>query len=71
MRYKVRVETGYGKNRTVTESIPLPKKRVCAYIKRNPLVKSNTNVKVTNLSTGKVTIGKQSKFCSKIRKVDF
>ncbi|HEY0087317.1 MAG TPA: hypothetical protein VGB37_00645 [Candidatus Lokiarchaeia archaeon] len=72
MAYKVRVEVGKGKNRAVTESISLPsKKRVCNYIKRSPLVKSNTNVKVTNLSNGKVTIGTQSKFCSKIRKVDF
>ncbi|MCX6748482.1 MAG: hypothetical protein NT076_02660 [Candidatus Pacearchaeota archaeon] len=72
MSYKVRVEVGKGKNKSVTESIPLPsKKRVCGYIKKNPLVKSNTNVRVTNLSNGKVTTGKQSKFCSKIRKVDF
>lgn len=64
MTYKVLVEVGKGKNKAVTESIPLPSKdRVCNYIKRNPLVKSNTKVKVTNLNTKKVTIGTQAKFC--------
>lgn len=64
MTYKVRVEVGKGKNHSVTESIPLPSKdRVCNYIKRSPLVKSNTKVKVTNLQTGKVTVGTQAKFC--------
>lgn len=64
MAYKVRIEVGKGKNHSVTESIPLPnKKRVCSYIKRSPLVKSNTQVKVKNLRTGKTTIGTQSKFC--------
>ena len=66
MTYKVRIEVGKGKNRAVTESIPLPnKKRVCDYIKRSPLVRSNTKVKVTNLRTNKLTIGTQSKFCSR------
>lgn len=38
MAYKVRIEVGKGKNKAVTESIPLPnKKRVCDYIKRSPL----------------------------------
>jgi len=69
MSYKVRVEVGKGKNKAITESIPLPsKKRVCNYIKRNPLVKSNTKVKVTNTSTKKVIIGSQSKFCNKFEK---
>ena len=64
MAYKVRIEVGKGKNKTVTESISLPtKKRVCNYIKRSPLVRSNTKVKVTNLRTNKSTIGTQSKFC--------
>lgn len=72
MSYKVRIEVGKGKNRAVTESIALPnKKRVCAYIKRSPLVKSNTTVKVTNLSNGRVTTGKQHKFCSKLREIDY
>mgnify|MGYP001596339395 CR=1 FL=1 len=69
MSYKVRVEVGKGKNKAVTQSIPLPnQKRVCNYIKRSPLVKSNTNVKVTNNKTGKVQIGTQGKFCSRFRK---
>jgi hypothetical protein len=67
MSYKVRIEVGKGKNRTVTESIPLSKKRVCSYIKRSPLVKSNTRVKVTNLKTHRTTTGTQGKFCSKFR----
>ena len=67
--YKVRIEVGKGKNKAVTESIPLPnKKRVCNYIKRSPLVRSNTKIKVTNLKNKKIHIGTQSKFCSKFRK---
>ncbi len=68
MTYKVNVEVGKGKNKAVTESIPLNKSRVCNYIKRSPLVKSNTKVKVTNIQTGKIQIGIQSKFCNKFRK---
>lgn len=69
MTYKVRIEVGKGKNKAVTESIPLPnKQRVCNYIKRSPLVKSNTKVKVTNIQTGKIQIGTQSKFCIRLRK---
>ena len=68
MTYKVRVEVGKGKNKAITESIPLNKSRVCNYIKRNPLVKSNTKIKVTNIQTGKSQIGTQSKFCNKFRK---
>jgi len=68
MSYKVRIEVGKGKNKSVTESIPLPnKKRVCAYIKRSPLVKSNTQVKVTDLKNDKTEIGTQFHFCRKIR----
>ena len=67
MAYKVRIEVGKGKNKAVTESIPLRnKKRVCSYIKRSPLVRSNTKIKVTNLRTKKVSIGTQHKFCSRI-----
>ena len=65
MAYKVRIEVGKGKNKAVTESIPLSKTRVCNYIKRSPLVKSNTRVKVTDLKTKKVTIGTQSRFCGR------
>jgi len=67
MSYKVRIEVGKGKNRAVTESIPIPKKKVCGYIKRSPLVKSNTKVRVTNLLTHRTTIGTQGRFCSKFR----
>ena len=64
MAYKVRIEIGKGKNRSVSESISLPnRKRVCNFIKRSPFVKSNTNIKVTNLKTKKVLTGKQSRFC--------
>jgi hypothetical protein len=71
MTWKVRVETGKGtKNHAVMESIPLPnRKRVCAFIKRNPMVRSNTIVKVKNLSNGKITRGTQYDFCSKFRKM--
>jgi hypothetical protein len=68
MTYKVRIEVGKGKNKAITESIPLNKARVCNYIKRSPLVKSNTKVKVTNVRTGKILIGTQYKFCSKFTK---
>ena len=66
MAYKVRIEVGKGKNKAITESIALPtKKRVCNYIKRSPLVRSNTKVKVTNLRTNKSTIGTQFKLCGR------
>ena len=66
MTYKVRIEVGKGKNKAVTESVPLPnKKRVCNYIKRSPLVNPNTKVKVTNINTNKITVGTQSRFCAK------
>ena len=64
MAFKVSIKVGKGKNRSVMESIPLPnKKRVCEFIKRNPLVKSNTNIKVRNTLTKKTTTGKRAKFC--------
>lgn len=64
MTYKVRIEVGKGKNKAITESIPLPNMdRVCNYIKRSPLVRSNTKVKVTDLRTKKVHIETRSKFC--------
>jgi len=69
MAYRVRIEVGKGKNRAVTESISLPnKQRVCNYIKRSPLVRSNTKVRVKNLRTGKVNVGTQSKFCTRWKK---
>jgi len=64
MAYIVKVETGKGKNKSVSQSIPLPnQKRVCNWIKRNPMVKSNTNIKVTNTRTKKTSAGKESRFC--------
>lgn len=72
MAYIVRVEVGKGKNKAITQSISLPnKKRVCNYIKRNPLVRSNTSVKVTNLITKKSYIGTQGKFCNKFSKIKY
>ena len=68
MTYNVRVDVGKGKNRAVMESIPIPKKRVCGWIRENPLVRSNTKVKVTNIQTGKTQIGTQSEFCNRLRK---
>lgn len=66
MPYVVRVEVGKGKNRAVTQSIPLPnKKRMCAYIQRNPLIRSNTKFKVTNIKTGKSEKGNEAHFYSK------
>lgn len=64
MPYKVRIEVGKGKNKAVTESIPLPnKKRVCNYIRRSPLVKSNTKIKVKNLRNNKTITGTEGRFC--------
>ena len=72
MSYKVHIEVGKGKNKAVTESIPLTnKKRVCNYIKRSPLVNSNTKIRVKNLKTRKTTIGTQHKFCSKFNKIEY
>lgn len=63
MPFKVRVEVGRGKNRSVSESVSLPnKKRVFSHIKKHPFVKSNTQIKVTNLRTNKVTTGTQGRF---------
>jgi len=63
MSYKVRIEIGKGKNKSVSQSIPLPnKKRVVKFIKRSPFVKSNTNIKVTNTRTKKVINGKSFRF---------
>lgn len=63
MTFVVRIVVGRGKNRSVTQSIPLPnKKRVVGFIKRNPFVRSNTNIQVTNLRTKKIMMGKESRF---------
>jgi len=65
MAYIVRIEVGKGKNKSVSQSIPLPnKKRVCNFIRRSPFVKSNTNIKVKNTRTKKTVTGKQARFCT-------
>jgi len=64
MAYKVFVEVGKGKNRATEGSTPLPnKQRVCNWIKRSSLVRSNTKVRVTNTRTGKTITGTQGRFC--------
>lgn len=66
MSYVVMIEVGKGKNRAYTQSVPLPnRERVCRYIKRSPLVRSNTKIKVKNLRTKKVMVGDQYRFCSR------
>ena len=63
MSYIVRIEVGKGKNKAVSQSIPLPnKKRVENFIKRSPLVKSNTKIKLKNTRTKKITTGTIGKF---------
>ncbi len=65
MPYKVRIDVGRGKNRSVSESVPLPnRQRVCRFIKRSPLVKTGTKIKVTNIRTKKTLTGTQSRFCN-------
>ena len=52
MAYVVRIQTGKNKNKTVTQSIPLPsKERVRMYVKRNPV--GNWRTKVTIRDTRK------------------
>ena len=63
MAFIVKIKVGKGKNITRTQSIPLPNKdRVCRYVRKSPLVKSNTNIRVTNTKTKKTVTGKQGKF---------
>jgi hypothetical protein len=63
MAYIVKVVTGKGKNKSTFQSIPLPnKERVKRYIRRQPAIKSNTNIKVTNTRTKKTKTGKESSF---------
>lgn len=50
MAYIVKIEIG----RTKMQSVPLPNKdRVRMYIKRNPAIRKNTRVKITNTITKK------------------
>lgn len=66
MSYKVRIKVGKGKNESAQGSILLPNKsRVISYIKRSPLVKSNTNITVVNTRTKKRKTGKPYEFYNK------
>jgi len=63
MAYKIFVEVGKGKNKSTAGSIPLPNKsRVENWIRKSPLVRSNTKIKVTNTRTGKITTGNERRF---------
>lgn len=54
MAWIIRVEKGRGKNKSVSQSTPLPNKaRVRAWAKRNPMIKSNTKVTIKNTRTKK------------------
>ena len=65
MSYIVNISIGRGLNRTIMQSTLLPNKiRVREYIRRNPAIKSNTNVKVTNTITRKSIIAKPYIFTS-------
>jgi len=56
MPYIVKIQSGSGKNKARTQSVPLPNKaRVRAYISRNPLGNYNTDVKITNTRTKKTS----------------
>ncbi|MFW6129902.1 MAG: hypothetical protein ACOC56_01885 [Atribacterota bacterium] len=63
MAYIVKVETGRGKKKSISQSVPLPnKKRVSTYIKRNPLIKSGTEIKVKDTRKKKTFKGTKGKF---------
>ena len=63
MTYKVFIEVGKGKKKATMGSIPLSnKEKVSNYIKRNPLVRSNTKIEVKNIRTGKVIKATQGRF---------
>ncbi len=54
MAWIVRIKVGKGKEKTVTQSTPLPnKQRVRAWVKRNPVGRADTKVKIINTSTKK------------------
>jgi hypothetical protein len=62
MAYKVFVSVGKGKNRATAGSIPLPtRSRVEQYIKRSPLIRSNTDVQV-KIPKGRTIVGKPNRF---------
>lgn len=63
MTYIVKIKVGKGKDMARTQSVPLPNKsRVERYIKRSPLVKSNTKIIVTNTTSKKTVTGTEGKF---------
>lgn len=63
MAYKVRIDVGKGKNRSVSQSVPLSKKEdVARWVRTHPFGNSNTKIEVKNLNTGKVITGRKLKF---------
>jgi hypothetical protein len=63
MSYKVFIQSGQGKNKSTSGSIPLPnKQRVSNYVKRSPIGNSRSKVSVTNTRTGKTKTGKKYTF---------
>ncbi|MEK6881276.1 MAG: hypothetical protein AABY22_16765 [Nanoarchaeota archaeon] len=62
--YKVFVEVGKGKNKATSGSIPLSKQKVCNWIKKNSIVRTNTKIRVTNINNKKMITGTQSTFCN-------
>jgi hypothetical protein len=73
MPYIVKISVGKGKERAVTQSIPLPtKERVRRYVKRNPLGNYRTKVIIINTSKRKrylMTKGEASRFGINMKKV--
>jgi hypothetical protein len=60
MAYVVKIETGKGKKRTVSQSIPLSsKEKVRRWVKRNPVGRNSTEVTIRN--TRKKTTKKTTK----------
>ena len=54
MAYVVRIQTGKGKKRSVSQSIPLSNKaKVRKWVSRNPVGNSNTRVLIKNTRTKK------------------
>jgi len=54
MAYIVRIQTGKGKNRSVSQSTPLQnKQKVRKWVKRNPVGNLSTDVTIRNTRTKK------------------
>lgn len=65
MGYKVLIDIGKGKNRTVMGSTILPnRQRVSNWVKTAPVGNWKTQISVTNLRTKKVMVGSKAKFSS-------